>query len=401
MFGVLYVCGMGSLTTQQSIPPLLPFLIPDLGLSYAQAGSMMSLFALPGLALAIPVGLWADRQGGSKRILTLCMVAIIIGGLIVAVAPSYPVILAGRLIAGAGSMSLTVMLSRSTLVWFVGKELGLAIGLFTSVFAFSTVLSLTFLGELARSAGWHFAALVGPALAFLALIALLKLHRPAPQSQATGTRRQEANQRSLRSKARAVGVPVWLLGLVWMWYNAGVVAFLTFGPVFFNDRGYGLAFAGLMTSIQVIATPIVAPMAGLLLDRYPRPELVISVAASISALAIISVPFVPEYVLAPLVVLSITSALIPTTSMFLVGQVARPGLTGLAYGINSTGHAASFVLGPYLAGLALDTTGSYEPAFALMAGFAILCAATTLAVKVFRWREADASSAAARSSELA
>ena len=47
----------------QMIPPLLPTLITKLGLTHTQAGTLMALFTLPGIFLAIPGGRVSDTIG--------------------------------------------------------------------------------------------------------------------------------------------------------------------------------------------------------------------------------------------------------------------------------------------------------------------------------------------------
>jgi MFS family permease len=45
----------------QSIPPILPLIISELKLLYAEAGLLMSLFALPGLFISLLGGFFSDR----------------------------------------------------------------------------------------------------------------------------------------------------------------------------------------------------------------------------------------------------------------------------------------------------------------------------------------------------
>ena len=49
------------------VPPVLPAVIEDLGITHGQAGLLMSLFALPGILFSMTGGWLADRFGGEGR----------------------------------------------------------------------------------------------------------------------------------------------------------------------------------------------------------------------------------------------------------------------------------------------------------------------------------------------
>ncbi len=63
MLGVIYLCMLSFTITQQAVPPNLPLIMQDLGLTHAEAGWLMSLVSVPALILAIPAGMLADRYG--------------------------------------------------------------------------------------------------------------------------------------------------------------------------------------------------------------------------------------------------------------------------------------------------------------------------------------------------
>src|SRR5258708_32103274 len=50
----------------QSIASVGPLIVADLGLSYAQVGTLLGLYLLPGVALALPGGLLGQRLGGRR-----------------------------------------------------------------------------------------------------------------------------------------------------------------------------------------------------------------------------------------------------------------------------------------------------------------------------------------------
>lgn len=387
MLGVYYLGSLAFGTTFQSIPAVLPLMIADLHLSYAEAGSLMSLFALLGVVLAIPIGLMVDRRHSERRIIIGAYVAMIVGTLVVASATSYAALLIGRLIAGAGGFATSITIARLISRWFTGKELGVALGLFATGMPLSSIVSLSLLGDFARNSGWPAAVRVGAMVAAVALLALLLLYRQSPASKASSF--QPIDGSPLPKKVITVGLPVWLVGLVWFWFNASTLSFLTFGPAYFNDKGYSLGVAGFMTSVQMMASLFLNPFIGHAIDRYRQPELFMVAGASLIATGITLIPTSGFPVLVPLAILSVGTALIPTAVLYLGSKVVRPQDTGLAFGIINACLTASIIVGPFLVGLARDISGSYEIGFGFIAAFAVLCAATAGVLRIFTVRRLE------------
>ena len=83
------------------LPPALPALQAELGLTLVQSGFLLSLVQLAGLSLAVFMGLWADGMGLKRSMVRgLCLLALAsgLGGL----ATSVTVLLALRVIEGLG-----------------------------------------------------------------------------------------------------------------------------------------------------------------------------------------------------------------------------------------------------------------------------------------------------------
>src|SRR5438034_762038 len=67
----------------QSIASVGPLLVADLGLSYAQVGTLIGLYLLPGVALSLPGGLIGQRFG-DRRAVVCGLAAMVVGGLLTA-----------------------------------------------------------------------------------------------------------------------------------------------------------------------------------------------------------------------------------------------------------------------------------------------------------------------------
>jgi len=111
------LAGMMFLITPSSsvVTPMLPDLMLDFHLSVTGAALIISCFSLAQLAFDLPVGLLLDRFN-HRRLLVGGILCAVLGSMLSALAFSFPRLLLGRLLAGAGvGICITttmVMLSR-------------------------------------------------------------------------------------------------------------------------------------------------------------------------------------------------------------------------------------------------------------------------------------------------
>lgn len=101
IFSVTAIAIMGN----SLIAPLVPDILADLDVGDGAAGPIISAVALPGIVMAPVVGVLADRHG-RRRVLVPCLVVFGAAGLVVAAAPSFEVLIAGRLLQGVGAAGL-------------------------------------------------------------------------------------------------------------------------------------------------------------------------------------------------------------------------------------------------------------------------------------------------------
>src|SRR3712207_681187 len=91
----------------QSLASVAPLLVEVLGVTYAEIGSRVGLYMLPGVVLALPGGL-LGRRVGDKRVVVIGLALMTAGGLLAGLSASYPVLTAGRLLSGIGAILLNV-----------------------------------------------------------------------------------------------------------------------------------------------------------------------------------------------------------------------------------------------------------------------------------------------------
>jgi MFS transporter, DHA1 family, inner membrane transport protein len=106
---VLLVYGIGVLAAGQLgiVPPLVPALQAELGLSLAIAGAVVSLITLVGALLGLPAGSFAERVGHGRAFWLGLLVMATAAGLC-AMAQDAAVLLAARALAGVGYLLVVV-----------------------------------------------------------------------------------------------------------------------------------------------------------------------------------------------------------------------------------------------------------------------------------------------------
>ena len=375
-FAVAYASLLAFAFAFQSLPPILRLIMTDLKLNHTEAGLLMGLFALPGILLTIPGG-WLTDVYGPRRVGIIAAGLTISGTLVVAGAPDFTWLAIGRLISGVGAMTLVVIAASLISRTFEGRRLGTAMGLYNTGMPIGTIICFTLLGAVGAKWGWRGAVAVSTLAGFAALALLI--YRPEGR-----TKQPPAGiARSLRS----AGGPIWLAGLAWLWFNAAVIAFLTFSPDYFQSLGLKASAAAFLASLIMWGALIVSPIIGPFMGGVRRKRSLIIAGAFIPGLIYLALPSTPDWRLPLMVTLGLTAALLPAPLFALPAEIVDRRNQGVAFGILSTCLNAGILLGPFIVGRLRDATGSYRLGFISMAAFSALA---TLSIIPLTWRRGRA-----------
>lgn len=359
----------------QSIPPLLPLIMSEFGISYAQAGLLMSLFALPGIFIALPGGIVSDRFGEKKTGIT-SLVLMIVGTLIVGTSNTFLQAYVGRIISGIGGLILAIVLPQLLSKWFLGKELGVGMGVFNTAMPLGGLLSFNIFSILGNSFGWQIPIFITTTASVIALLIFLWLFKKPSEE----TEKVESNVVRGVTKMKP---SIWLVGFSWMWFNAAFISFLTFASDFFVAKGYEVGSAGFLSSIVMMGSLFLSPLMGYFVHRFGREEIFVGVSGVVLAALIFFIP-TSSFVLPLLVLIGISAALVPAPIFSLPSKIVKPKNLGLAFGIITACLNIGVLAGPYLAGLAKDFSGEYNFSFYLLSLFAILQTVTIGVFSLFK-----------------
>ncbi|MDX3984001.1 MAG: MFS transporter [Achromobacter sp.] len=384
--GVGAIVGAGVVASLQVGKVIIaaPLLRQDMGLDLASIGTLTAVFSLLGVVGGIAAG-GVIARFGARRMLLLGLLATALGTATGAIAPSYALLLASRVVEGLGFLMITVAgpAALQRLVSASGRDFAFALWscYMPTGMAIAMLASQAF--EHWQAVWWCAGAAVIVSLASVA--ALL----PAGQAAAPAPLSWRGMRQDTVDTLSAAG-PV-LLALSFTLYSLMFFALFTFLPVLLMDQlGLTLAQAGLYSAIASAANIVGNLSAGVLLARGWRRSTLIacaSVTMGVVALLIFRsvLPAMPTFLLC--VLFSAVGGLIPATLLGTAPLVApRPALTAASVGLVMQGSNLGQVIGPVTVGGVIDRYGwSAASTIVLAAGLGgVLIAAALRRVRAAR-----------------
>jgi cyanate permease len=368
MLFVLFLARTAMAYQFQTVPSDGPFLIENLGLGFAQLGTLIGLYMLPGIVIALPGGMLAQRFG-AQRVVLSGLALMVLGGALMGL-ESVPLVFAGRLISGLGAVFINVLMTKMVTDWFAGRDIVAAMALFVASWPLGIALGLLSFPPLAAAYGW--AAVMEAAAAVVAgCLALVWLVYRAPPD-APG----EYGYGLQIDLSRREWILISLAGFIWGTFNAGYVILISFLPDLFVLRGYSLPEASRVVSVLAWALIFTVPLAGYLAEQLKRPNLMmiggfLGVAAAAAVLSAAAAPIVPFAIVA--LMIGLPAGLI----MALPAQALQPENRSTGMGVFYTWHFAAMAVLPALAGTARDLSAS-AAAPSLFAAVTMVAAALAL-----------------------
>jgi MFS family permease len=305
----------------QSVAATSSHLIGALAIDYATLGTLIGIYMLPGVVIALPGGMLAGRFG-DKSIALLGLVLMVLGGIIMAFGDTVMVVGAGRLVTGVGAVLFNVVATKMVTDWFIGREIVTAMAVLLASWPLGIGAALVSLSAVAEAASLTHAMLVFAA----------------------------------RPTAREFRLICWA-GLIWTTYNAGYIIVISFAPDYLTELGFSAAGAGLLMSVITWMLLLTVPFLGAVAERIDRPLRVMAVTFAISAAAILAVPVLK--LPTPLFVITAIAFAMPAgVIMSLPGAILRPESRAVGTGVFFTWYYAGMAGLPPVAGLARDMTGN-------------------------------------------
>ncbi|GGJ06239.1 MFS transporter [Neoroseomonas lacus] len=260
-----------------------PVLVPAFGMDWTQFGTLVGLFWLPGLVIAVPLGLVAPKLG-DRAVVLFGMGLLVTGGLVSAMAGSGVALLyAGRLLMGSGTVLVIVLLTKMMQDRFKGADLFPAMAIYVLGWPVGIAAAQAVLPGLSVTFGWQVPFLAGAAAMLVASISLATASRPASRAPAPVAASGRLTGREIRLMC--------LAGACWAMVNGTYMVLVTFAPPLLVARGLSVGEAGFATSLMSWVNLIAVP-AGAMLARRPAlvmPMVLVCITASAALAA--ALPF--------------------------------------------------------------------------------------------------------------
>jgi MFS family permease len=353
----------------QSVASVAPLMVADLGLSYAELGTLIGLYMLPGALIAVAGGVIGQRLG-ERRVVIAGLALMVAGGALTAAAGGFVSAAAGRLLSGVGAVTMNILLAKIVADWFVGKELSTAMAVMLTSWPVGLGLAAATLGAVAAGSSWRTAVTTTAVAAAVGLVLML-LCRDAPAA-AAGPARAPLGKLDLQRSISA--------GFAWGCFNASLVALIAFGPGLLIARGDTLGEAGRGVSLAIWMTILSVPLGGLFIDKLGRPTLLIVTGSLAAAGAMLAIPVVTPATLAFFLV-GVAIGLPPGGLMALLPRALPPESLATGLGVFYTVFYVMMALTQPAAGLVRDMVG--DPAAPIVFAAAVM-AATVIGLVIFR-----------------
>ncbi len=365
---------------------LLPTIAVDLSVTDALAGQLVSIFALTA-ALAAPILGTATSGWERRRTIGLSLAVFVIGNVITALAPTYPVALGGRVVAALGASLLNAAISGYVIHLVPERHRGKALSFVLGGWMTATALGVP-VGLVLGQSSWRFPLIMVAVVGTVALIGIL-IKLPHLELPATTLAQRLLPLRQVR----LVGGLLVTTGILCASYTCFTFAVLILGPT--HPQGWMII---LIMFGYGLASLVGNTFTGRLADRFGAVRVlsIILIGLTLNAvLGAVTFAFAPLAVVAVLGLIWFFVAGVGNGGAA-VPQQARlatmaPESAAIVMALNGSAISLGSALGGGLGGIAL-TAGS--PPGGLLIVAAIVLTATLILHTVVEWSRARARTAA-------
>ena len=330
------------------------------GVSQSAIGLAIAIYGFARFAVAMPAGRLADHAG-RRTGLALGGLVTGMGNLLCAYAPTYPVFIAGRFVAGAGAALVlitgTVVLADIT----TPANRGRTLAIYQGVFLFAVGVGPMPGGLLAERFG-----LVAPFLVYAVAggIAGLLAWCSIPETRGRGG--VDAAELVTPAFLAQVRLLTGRVGFVLVSLVSFVTAFARTGalfnviPVVAHDRlGLSAEQIGLGLGLASMVGLVLIYPSGVLVDRYGR-KIVIMPATLVSGVSLVLFLVMPGYAwfLAGCVVWSVATGVSGAAPAAYAADTAPPGMNAAAMSAYRMLADLGYVIGPLTLGAITDIFGA-------------------------------------------
>ncbi len=374
---------VGNYFAYDSIGALAPFIMEGMQIDREAIGMMYSFYSWPNLFMVFVGGVLIDRFG--TRFMSLVFSSlIVVGAAMVAGAPTFWMMIAGRTVFGIGAESLVVCQSAILAKWFKGKELALAFGLALTFMRIGTLFSFNTEAWIAETYGsWRLALWVAVWLCVASLLAnvvYVVLERRAEGRVKLAE--APAGDKIVASDIKRFNLSFWYITALCVTFYSAIFPFTAFSTDFFVEKwGVSVISGGRLSSIIIFASMILAPILGRVVDKTGRRATIMLVGALMLIPCHLAMGLTHINPILPMALLGFAFSLVPAALWPAVPLLVEEKSVGTAFGLMTMVQNLGLAAFPWIIGSLRDATGGYTAGMVVFASLGVVGAVFALLLK--------------------
>lgn len=360
-------CFLFTFVTRFTWPPLIPVMIPVLGMKMSQAGAYMSAFYLGYILTQIPAGLMADKFG----VRLILGTSLIVEGLSTSALSTIGTFETGfmlRMLSGLGAGAVFSSCSLALVEWFPAQERGKAFGALLAAPSGGILLTNLSVPPLNQVIGWQGAfQAVGSLTIFAGFMVLLFMR---------SRRKSGEREKSLRAGFKVIFshrslVYTALAGFCLLWLQLGTA---TWANAYIKRLGFTVVEAGLVMMWYGLGGMFAPLVSGFLSDRIGRRKglIVLSYVCTVP----LCIAFGHQTGQWGLSVTAFAFAFVSYIAnpqlTILISQFAGMQWAATANGTSNFIFQLASMISPFVIGWSIDITGTFSAAWWILAAGPLL-----------------------------
>lgn len=373
MLALLFLCRASLGLQFQTLASTADPLVAKFGIGYTEIGTLIGLFMLPVLFLSLPAG-WAGRYASDRKLLSIGLASMALGGLIAASAQGFGQLALARVVTGAGFVFGTLYFTKMVVDWFSGRELATALGILVMSWPFGIAAGQVGHAWLALVFDWRAPFILASLCSAAATAAVAWGYRPPPSAVAAAG-----------PQANRLPREEWLLTLVaaltWGLFNAGYLLYLSFAPKVLESQGVGATKAAAVISSASWVMILSVTLVGRIADRTGRHATVLCLCLAVAVASLLLLRHI-DWSVGLSLAFGLLGAAPAGIIMALTAQSMAPTRRAFGMGVFLSIYFVLQTAAPPLGGWLFDRSG--DPFVAIQFA-AALFAATAVCYLGFGW----------------
>jgi ACS family hexuronate transporter-like MFS transporter len=352
--------------TRFAWPPLIPVVVPILGMKMSQAGAFMSAFYIGYVITQVPAGLLTDFIG-IRLVLTLCLLIEGVSTFAMGYINTYDSGFTWRVICGLGAGADFAACTRAIMEWFPARERGTAMGILLAGPSGGIVLAGLAVPILNDMIGWQGVFKAIGVVTFIAGIVIYFTVRTSGTAK-MGSRIVEGFKVVFGSKDLILTS---LAGFCLLWCELGTA---TWTVATIKSLGMSLKVAASILMLYGIGGVLGPIVSGVISDKLGGRKTILMIGLALTA----PITIIFGYQTGVLA-LSVMGFIFGFVSYFsnphlsvLVSEFAGQQYAATANGTSNFIFQTASIIGPWIMGMSIDITHNYHYPFWIMAAGPIL-----------------------------